>query len=92
MSKLSAEQVAVYLRKLPKWKYEGERLTKTFQFKDFKEAITFVNQIADFAETSNHHPDIDIRYNRVIVHLMTHDMHGVTGKDFLLAQQIESRH
>lgn len=90
MSKLSAEQISVYLRKLPKWKYEADNVTlvKTFECASFMGAIKFVNAVAEAAEAANHHPDITIRYKRVTFTLTTHDK-GITGKDFLLAQQIE---
>jgi 4a-hydroxytetrahydrobiopterin dehydratase len=89
MSKLSAEQVAVNLNLLPQWKYDENKLVKIFQKNSFKEAIDFVIALAKLAEEANHHPDIRIQYNKVTVALTTHDSHGVTGKDFLLAQQIE---
>jgi 4a-hydroxytetrahydrobiopterin dehydratase len=90
MSKLSTEQIAVYLNKLPYWKFENNTLTKVFHRKDFKDSINFVLALADLAEKLNHHPDLHIQYDRVTIILTTHDSKGVTGKDFLLAQQIES--
>jgi 4a-hydroxytetrahydrobiopterin dehydratase len=89
MSKLSAEQVAVNLNLLPQWKYDEDKLVKTFQKSSFNEAIHFVVALAKLAEEANHHPDLRVQYNKVIVCLTTHQFHGVTGKDFLLAQQIE---
>jgi len=90
MSKLTTEQMAVYMNKLPLWKFENNTLTKLFQRKDFKDSIYFVNTIAELAEKLNHHPELHVQYDRVSVLLTTHDKNGVTGKDFLLAQQIES--
>jgi 4a-hydroxytetrahydrobiopterin dehydratase len=89
LSKLSTDQVNVNLNLLPQWKLEEDKLVKTFIKDNFKEAIAFVIAIADIAEEQNHHPDLRIQYNKVTVYLSTHDSHGVTGKDFLLAQQIE---
>jgi 4a-hydroxytetrahydrobiopterin dehydratase len=89
MSKLSEEQIGVNLSLLPQWKHEEGKLVKTFVKENFKAAIAFVNVIADIAEEHNHHPDIRIQYNKVTLYLTTHDSQGVTGKDFLLAQQIE---
>jgi 4a-hydroxytetrahydrobiopterin dehydratase len=89
MSKLSAEQVAVNLNLLPQWKYDEDKLVKTFHKNSFNEAIDFVIALAKLAEEANHHPDLRIQYNKVTVCLTTHQSHGVTGKDFLLAQQIE---
>ncbi|WP_409341304.1 4a-hydroxytetrahydrobiopterin dehydratase [Paenibacillus sp. MBLB4367] len=90
MSKLSAEQIAVYLRKLQSWKFENSSLHKTYRLPSFAAAIRFVGQIAALAETANHHPDLLIRKDRVTVSLTTHEENGVTGKDFSLAQQIDS--
>lgn len=89
MSKLSEEQVHVYLRKLPGWKHESGAIKKTYAFERFVDAIAFVNDVAKLAEEVDHHPDLIIRYNRVDVLLTTHDSGGVTGKDFMLAEQIE---
>jgi 4a-hydroxytetrahydrobiopterin dehydratase len=89
MTKLSAEQVAVNLNLLPLWKYDENKLVKTFLKSSFTDAIDFVVALAKLAEEANHHPDLRIQYNKVTVTLTTHDSHGVTGKDFLLAQQIE---
>src|SRR5690554_163888 len=90
MSKLTTEQMAVYLNKLPQWKFENNTLTKVFKKVDFKHSIAFVNAIAELANKLNHHPDLNIQNDRVTVILTTHDKSGVTGKDFLLAQQIET--
>ncbi|MBP1996906.1 4a-hydroxytetrahydrobiopterin dehydratase [Paenibacillus eucommiae] len=90
MCKLSDEQIIVFSSKLPTWKFENNALTKTFQQNDFKASIVLVNAIAGLAEEANHHPDIRIQYNKVTVTLTTHDSGGVTGKDFLLAQQIDA--
>lgn len=90
MSKLSPEQVAVYLHKLPNWRFESDALHRTYRFPGFADAIRFVNGVAALAEAANHHPDLTIRYNQVTVALTTHDSRGVTGKDFSLAQQIET--
>ncbi|QGQ96629.1 4a-hydroxytetrahydrobiopterin dehydratase [Paenibacillus psychroresistens] len=90
MSKLSEDQVAVNLSLLPLWKHEGGSLVKTFVKETFMEAIDFVVAIAKLAEAANHQPDLLIQFNKVTITSSTHDSHGVTGKDFLLAQQIES--
>jgi 4a-hydroxytetrahydrobiopterin dehydratase len=58
-----------------------------FQFKDFPAAVKFVNAVAELAEEAQHHPDIDIRWNKVTLALTTHDAGGLTEKDFLLAKK-----
>ena len=62
---------------------------KRFEFRTFPEAIAFVDRLAVEAEAANHHPDIDIRYNRVRIALTTHDEGGISDKDFALAAAIE---
>ena len=58
---------------------------RTFLFKDFRASLAFVNKVGDLAEDAGHHPDIDIRYNKVRLALVTHDAGGITQKDFDLA-------
>ena len=89
MQILSAEEARSRLDRLPGWKTEEGMLVKTFKFKDFREALRFVNRVGELAEEAGHHPDIDIRYNRVRLSLMTHDAGGLTGKDFDLAGRAE---
>jgi 4a-hydroxytetrahydrobiopterin dehydratase len=72
----------------PGWQVESGALARTFAFKDFRAALGFVNQVGDLAEAAGHHPDIDIRYNRVRLGLITHDAGGLTAKDFELAAGI----
>jgi 4a-hydroxytetrahydrobiopterin dehydratase len=74
---------------LPGWTRRGDALTKTFKHTTFPGAIAFVARVADAAERLNHHPDIDIRYTRVVCSLSTHDAGGITEKDFGLAREIE---
>jgi 4a-hydroxytetrahydrobiopterin dehydratase len=85
MPALSTDEAAARLRPLPKWKIESGELVRTFEFKDFLGALDFVNQVGKLAEDEGHHPDIDIRYNRVKLALVTHDAGGLTAKDFDLA-------
>jgi 4a-hydroxytetrahydrobiopterin dehydratase len=89
MKVLSDEDALSRLGALPGWKIEDGMLVKTFKFKDFRTALHFVNRLGDVAEEAGHHPDIDIRYNRVRLSLTTHDAGGLTGKDFDLAGQAQ---
>ena len=89
MEKLTSDQIKAALASVPDWKQQGDNITRTFQFKDFPGAIKFVNSLADLAEKSNHHPDIDIRWNKVTLALSTHDAGGLTNKDFELAKQFD---
>lgn len=86
MKPLTEDEIRHALASLPDWKIESGRLVREFKFADFVAAIAFVYRIAEVAESAGHHPDIDIRYNRVLLGLTTHDAHGITGKDFDLAE------
>jgi 4a-hydroxytetrahydrobiopterin dehydratase len=85
MPLLNPQEVASRLRALPSWQVEKGELTRTFSFKDFQAALRFVNQVGQQAEAAGHHPDIDIRYNKVRLSLTTHSAGGLTEKDFDLA-------
>lgn len=77
------------LGSLPGWSRRGAVLTKTFTLGSFRAAIEMVRRVADAAESADHHPDIDIRGNKLLVTLSTHDAGGVTQKDIELAREIE---
>jgi len=85
MPPFSPTEVASHLSNLPGWQVENGELTRTFTFKDFLAALAFVNRLGERAEKAGHHPDVDIRYNRVRLGLVTHDAGGLTEKDFDLA-------
>lgn len=87
MAKLTTAQIKAALASLPEWKKQGSLIARTFVFKDFPAALRFVNKVAVAAEKAWHHPDIDIRWNRVTLALTTHDEGGLTTKDFQLAQK-----
>jgi 4a-hydroxytetrahydrobiopterin dehydratase len=89
MEKLTASQIKTSLSSVPDWKKKGAAITRTYQFKDFPAAIKFVNAVAKPAEKAWHHPDIDIRWNKVTLTLSTHDVGGLTEKDFSLAKQFD---
>ena len=73
---------------VPGWENNGKEITRLYQFKDFREALAFVNRVGELAEAADHHPDIDLRYNKVRLTLSTHSAGGLTDKDFALALQI----
>jgi len=89
MPPLKAKQVHLQLKAIPKWSKRAQTLFRTFKFEGFLKSIDFVNRIAKRAEKSNHHPDIDIRFNKVTLTLTTHDEGGITEKDFSLARQCD---
>ena len=89
MSKLNLTQIKAALAATPAWKKQGATITRLYQFKDFPAAIRFVNAVARLAEQAGHHPDIDIRWNQVVLTLTTHDAGGLTKKDFALAEKFD---
>jgi 4a-hydroxytetrahydrobiopterin dehydratase len=90
MTVCSAEDAERRVASLPGWGIDAGELVKTFSFKDFREALAFVNRVGEAAESAGHHPDIDIRYNRVRLSLITHDAGGLTEKDFDLASSVNN--
>ncbi|HEY0969617.1 MAG TPA: 4a-hydroxytetrahydrobiopterin dehydratase [Gemmatimonadales bacterium] len=88
---LPADALNAVLDDLPHWEVEGDAITRTFTFHDFEGAIAFVNRVARVAERMNHHPDMDIRYNRVVCTLSTHDAGGVTELDVRLAREMDGK-
>jgi 4a-hydroxytetrahydrobiopterin dehydratase len=78
------------LKKVPEWELEKKHIERTFEFDDFTESIDFVNAVAEVAEDEEHHPDIDIRYNKVRLILSTHSKGGLTDLDFSLAERIDT--
>ncbi|MBE9040965.1 4a-hydroxytetrahydrobiopterin dehydratase [Oscillatoriales cyanobacterium LEGE 11467] len=88
MSLLGDEEIRQKAKQIPQWNLDGKNLTRTFVFQDFVKAIEFVNRLVEPAQTSQHHPDVTISYNKVTVSLTTHDAGGLTEKDFELAQVI----
>jgi 4a-hydroxytetrahydrobiopterin dehydratase len=86
---LDDEEIQQRLDELGDWEREGEEIHKVFEFDDFKGAIDFVNEVARLAERYDHHPDIDIRWNKVRLALSTHSEGGLTPWDFDLANDIE---
>ena len=89
MAELTSEQIKAALPAVKDWKKQSASITRTFQFKDFAAAMDFVNKLAQAAEAANHHPDIDIRWNKVTLTLATHNEGGLTQKDFDLARKLD---
>ena len=87
--KLDQSQITAAMENVPEWTLSGNEISREWKFDDFADAMVFVNRVAELAETANHHPDIDIRYNRVSLALSSHDAGGLTKRDFKLAQQID---
>ncbi len=85
---LSVEQAEGMMEQLPGWELQENKLTRRFRFKDFKEAMAFVNKVADLSESEGHHPDIYISWNRVRLELTTHAIKGLSENDFIMAAKV----
>ncbi len=88
--KLDEARVILALSALPQWQRDGQIIARTYVFPDFVAAMKFVNVVADLAEQAQHHPGVDIRWNKVTLALTTHDAGGLTEKDFALAKQCDA--
>ena len=86
---LNAAEIEQVLKTHPAWKLQGGKLIREWTFRDFVEAMAFVNRVAGIAEAAGHHPDIDIRYNKVVLGLISHDAGGITGRDTAMAGRID---
>ena len=87
-SLLSGAQLSAVPDELPGWAVQNGKLIREWTFPDFNEAMLFVNRVAAVAERAHHHPDIDIRYNRVVLGLVSHDAGGITARDLGLAREL----
>ena len=87
---LDKDDIKSRLKKIPEWDLDGSKIVRTLEFDGFEEAIEFVNDVADIAEKYGHHPDIDVRYNKVRLMLSTHTKGGLTDLDFALAERIDT--
>jgi 4a-hydroxytetrahydrobiopterin dehydratase len=88
--KLDETKILLALAAVPEWEKSGGVISRTFQFKDFPAAVKFVDAVAQLAEEEWHHPDMDIRWNKVTLALTTHDAGGLTEKDFALAKKFDA--
>ncbi len=86
ISPLEARELA---HDIPRWSLKEKEIEREFHFKDFRQAIAFVNELADVAEEEDHHPDIFISYRKVRLILTTHKIGGLSRKDFGLAFKID---
>ena len=91
---LEREKIEEYLKQLEGgWEVRDDKMiARRFTFKTFREAIDFVNRVANLAESEGHHPDMIIRYNKVTIELSTHAIGGLSENDFILASKIDLTH
>ena len=88
MAVLTKAQIQTMLKETPEWHLESGKLVRDWTFPDFASAMAFVNRVAQLAESANHHPDIDIRYNKVRLSLTSHDTGGISERDARMAATI----
>jgi 4a-hydroxytetrahydrobiopterin dehydratase len=86
---LSIEESRNLLAQVQNWELKNGRIEKSYRFRDFNEAIRFVNRVAELAESEGHHPDIYVSWNRVVLSLTTHVIGGLSDNDFILASKID---
>lgn len=89
---LTPDQFQPLLKQLKlEWEViENRKIRSEFKFKDFAEAMKFVNKVAGLAKSENHHPNIHIYYDRVVIDLTTHNIKGLSENDFILAAKVET--
>jgi len=88
-SPLSTQEALDLACDVPNWIVSEKQIDRAFRFKDFRQAMAFVNRVAEIADAQDHHPDIFISYNRVRLTLATHKVGGLSRNDFILAAKID---
>ena len=88
--RLADDEISARLNALEGWEREGNWIRREYRFADFAGAISFVNHVARIAEEIDHHPDVDIRYDRVRLLTSTHSSGGLTEMDFDLARRVDA--
>lgn len=88
--KLTPEKIQERLKQLPGWELCGDSIVKSYQFKDYYHTMAFVNAVAWVAHQMDHHPDLEVGYNRCVVRYSTHDAGGVTENDLQAASRVEA--
>lgn len=89
MAKLTADQIKAALVKVPSWQRDGPAIRRTYKLADFKASIKFVNAVAKAANAADHHPDIEVQWDKVTLRLTSHDSGGLTERDFDLAAKLD---
>ena len=91
MPPFTASEIKKYLADTPTWSVTGDKkIHKEFKFKNFKQALNFVNRVGSLAESEGHHPDINLHnWNRVTITLSTHAINGLSENDFIVAAKID---
>ena len=90
MEALDETRIKAALEALPGWQLIDRKITRDYTFSNFAEALAFVNRVGAVAESHDHHPDIDIRYNKVRLGLISHDADGITQRDLRMARLLQT--
>lgn len=90
MAGLNAAAIASELARFPHWSFDGSAVVRTFDRGDFNGSIAFVNAVADVANRLDHHPDIALSWNAVTVRTWSHDIDGISARDFALVEAIDA--
>src|SRR5687768_4965820 len=88
-SPVKAEQATAYLSLLPDWGLEGDAIAKTFKFENYYQTIAFVNAVAWISHGEDHHPDLEVGYNKCRIRYSTHSVGGLSENDFVCAAKVE---
>lgn len=83
-------QVRAVLRQLPGWEMVEKELAKTYKFKNYYETIAFVNALAWISHEEDHHPDLEVGYNKCRVRYSTHSIGGISENDLICAAKVEA--
>lgn len=86
---LGSQQISDYLREIPKWKNENNTLVRTFKFENYYETMSLVVAVAMLAQREDHHPDMEVGYNRLVIRYSTHSVGGLSENDFICAAKID---
>lgn len=90
LTALPPHELHTLAAQLPHWHIEGSELVRTFHFANYHQSIAFVNALAWIANAQDHHPDLSVHYNRVVVRFSTHDADGLTLNDFICAARTDA--
>ncbi|HZZ99578.1 MAG TPA: 4a-hydroxytetrahydrobiopterin dehydratase [Candidatus Paceibacterota bacterium] len=90
---LSPEDIQTKLKDMPGWQYADDKISKQFEFNDFMDALGFINKLAPYFESMDHHPDMHIFYSKILFELQRFDVGGkVTDRDLEVASEIEKEY
>jgi 4a-hydroxytetrahydrobiopterin dehydratase len=88
--KITTAETGEYLTQVPGWQLDGNQLVRTFKFKNYYEALAFVNATAWISHRADHHPDMEVGFNKVTMRYSTHKVGGLTENDFICAAKVNA--